>query len=656
MQRGDAKNAGALCAQCGEPAGLPAQALGPSGGEGLRCAVCGGDPLLDGRYRLDALLGEGGAGVTYRATRLADGLSVCVKELAVRRLQSLEEDKLFAREADVLRQLDHPQIPAYLDSFMAGVGKHRARYLVQELVEGRNLRDELADHRYTEREVLEALDAVLDILSYLGDLRPPVVHRDVKPSNIMRRDEDGSLVLVDFGAVKDAADRSLGGSTIAGTLGYMAPEQLYGQADARSDLYGAGATALTLLSRQDAADLFTPDHATPWRDRVTMTPGTRRVLEALLAPEPQDRPGDAREARALVAQALRDLETSTPPNDAQTEQPAAPTGQAPMAPAAPPPSPAAPAFRAAETDEPLDPNDEAFALGLGRRGWGLLSGGYESGGSTLRVWLAMWAVGILVVLALVVLSTQEPEMPESQGAATAAATSAELCGGPCEPLTVPFKSKLRFGMTVDEAKAARKELTQAAAAPGDAVVSFGTEGGFPVVGAGLGNAAAPGPVIQAKMAVGGYPARCTLSFYGPGETLSALACKLSGFQDRAAYGRGLDKLRDALERRYGAPTDAGGDENAPYAGIGATEDSIGWDEGGDSLTLKGEFNDILPSLVTSSLTIEQTTAAHTQAVDQAQGRADADRRQREAARSAEEARARAKEAARLKALGGDEAL
>ena len=63
---------------------------GAQGGEGAspRCAVCGGDPLLDGRYRLEALLGEGGAGVTYRATRLSDGRPVCVKELAVRRMSS----------------------------------------------------------------------------------------------------------------------------------------------------------------------------------------------------------------------------------------------------------------------------------------------------------------------------------------------------------------------------------------------------------------------------------------------------------------------------------------------------------------------------------------------------------------------------------------
>jgi len=612
--------------------------------------VCGGEPLLDGRYRLDALLGEGGAGVTYRATRLADGLAVCVKELATRRMASFEDEKLFEREADVLRQLHHPQIPSYLDSFVAGVGKHRARYLVQELVIGRDLARELADHRYTEREVLAVLDELLEVLTYLGDLRPPVVHRDVKPSNVMRRADDGRLVLVDFGAVKDAVEHSLGGATIAGTLGYMAPEQLYGQADTRSDLYGAGATALALLSRRDLAEFFERERGLAWRGRVTMSPGTERVLAALLAPSPDDRPPSARAARALVAEARAALDegASESARSGEHGNDARGTGR---------PDDDAGVLRAAETNEPLAPDDEVYVLGVRQPGGELLGDGYGDGGASLKVWFGVAGVVVAVLLGVLAVLPPEAPAPAVRLERQKRATAAELCDGPCKPLTEPFKAKLRFGMTVAEARAARKEVADAEVKQGDDVVAFGTDRGLPVVNQGVGRAAAPGSVLETKMAVAGYPAGCMLWFYGPGETLSGLMCKLDGFQRRDEYTRALDRIRHGLEKRYGAPSDGGGDRgDEMYVGLAETKDTFRWERGGDSLVLEGEFSDLVPGLSTTTITVKQTTAVHERAVSAAHDRAEADLRRRQAAREREAARERAEEAARLKALSGDEEL
>ena len=240
------------------------------------CGACGADPHLDGRYRLDAVLGHGGGGVTYRATRLADGREVCVKELAYHRLQSFEAERLFAREAAILRQLDHPQIPAYLDDFTAGEGRHVGLYLVQELVVGRDLAAEMAARRTTEREVLALLDELLGVLAYLHGLAPPVVHRDLKPGNILRRVADGRLVLVDFGAVKDTVAGSLGGgASVAGTFGFMAPEQLHGQATPASDVYAVGVLAVVLLSRRDPADLVDEAQELAWRAHVRVSSRTK---------------------------------------------------------------------------------------------------------------------------------------------------------------------------------------------------------------------------------------------------------------------------------------------------------------------------------------------------------------------------------------------
>lgn len=207
-----------ICASCGEPT------------SGNPCETCGFDPLLQGRYRLIDVAGHGGLGTTYRAHDTRHDRTVAIKELPLKRASSPKHSQLFEREAQVLQQLDHPTIPAYVDHFSAGRGKHRALYLVQEFIEGTDLQASLDHTRYSVRHVLEILVEVLPALIYLHELSPPVVHRDIKPHNLMRS-ESGRLYLVDFGSVRDALqDDDLGGSTVAGTFGFMAPEQFMGAA------------------------------------------------------------------------------------------------------------------------------------------------------------------------------------------------------------------------------------------------------------------------------------------------------------------------------------------------------------------------------------------------------------------------------------------
>ncbi len=150
---------------------------------------------------------------------------------------------LFERECRVLRSLHHPAFSRYLDHFEERGGF----YLVMERVHGESLQDRRARGvRMTEADISRLLAELGAVLQMLHGLRPAAIDRDIKPNNLVRR-PDGAVALVDFGAVRDVL-RAEGGSTVAGTFGYMAPEQLQGRALAQTDIYGLGATAVALLT------------------------------------------------------------------------------------------------------------------------------------------------------------------------------------------------------------------------------------------------------------------------------------------------------------------------------------------------------------------------------------------------------------------------
>lgn len=268
-----------LCAACGETAPREAE----------RCPICSRSPLLEGRYVLTEIIGRGGSGTTYRAERLSDGIEVAIKEYPLRLIDDTKALELCEREAAVLRQLDHPSVPKCFDAFHAGTGRSAAYYLVQSLIEGRTLAQEMVELRYDEEAVLLVVAEIARVLSYLHSLSPPIIHRDLKPNNVMRR-PDGTLVLIDFGSVRDAVkDPALGGSTVAGTFGYMAPEQFSGIAVPATDLYALGALTVALLTRASPETFFDGRHRLNWRPYVTARPSTLALLERLLEPNYQIR-------------------------------------------------------------------------------------------------------------------------------------------------------------------------------------------------------------------------------------------------------------------------------------------------------------------------------------------------------------------------------
>jgi hypothetical protein len=168
---------------------------------------------------------------------------VAIKRFDVRGARGWKDVELAERETRVLATIDHPLVPRYIEHFE----EDGALYLVMERVEGETLEAiRKREGALPEAEVRRFLACADRALTYLHGRGSPVVHRDVKPSNVVRR-ADGSYVFVDFGAVSESLFRR-GSSTIVGTMGYMAPEQLQGRALPTSDVYAVGATALAALT------------------------------------------------------------------------------------------------------------------------------------------------------------------------------------------------------------------------------------------------------------------------------------------------------------------------------------------------------------------------------------------------------------------------
>ena len=256
--------------------------------------------IVDARYQLIELLGEGGSGSTYSAMRIADGATVALKILSLRHLNDWKQLELFEREAKVLAQLNHPQIPNYLEYFHVDTPTNRAFYIVQQLAPGKPLTAWVqSGWRGTEVEVRDIATQLLEILQYLHQQSPPLIHRDLKPHNIIRND-DGRVFLVDFGAVQDVYHNTLlKGSTVAGTYGYMAPEQFRGAAVPASDLYGLGATILYLLTHRSPADLPQSRLKLSFRAHVNISNRFADWLEMMLEPDTSARFPSA--AAALTA-------------------------------------------------------------------------------------------------------------------------------------------------------------------------------------------------------------------------------------------------------------------------------------------------------------------------------------------------------------------
>ncbi|MEH2033803.1 MAG: serine/threonine-protein kinase [Nostoc sp.] len=257
------------------------------------------EQILQDRYQIQRQLGNNGIRQTWQALDLqaSDGENsiVVVKLLAFGGTVQWDDLKLFEREAQILKQLNHPRIPRYIDYFCID---DRTLWftLIQEYIPGESLKDKLAlGKRFSEKQARKIAVEVLNILTYLHELNPGVLHRDIKPSNLIWG-EDNRIYLVDFGAVQDKAAREGVTFTVVGTYGYAPMEQFGGRAVPASDLYALGATLIHLLTGTSPSDLPQQDLRLQFTDRVNLSPNFVNWLQKLIEPAPEQRFTSANQA------------------------------------------------------------------------------------------------------------------------------------------------------------------------------------------------------------------------------------------------------------------------------------------------------------------------------------------------------------------------
>jgi len=265
--------------------------------------------VIRDRYQLQRQLGHNAVRQTWLATDIISDppASVVVKLLTFGANAQWDDLKLFEREAQVLRQLDHPRIPKCRDYFAID---DRVLWfgLVEDYIPGDSLKELLDQGRkFTEAEVIQIATALLDILIYLHGLSPPVLHRDIKPSNLILHspsssDETiGELYLVDFGAVQDKATAEGKTFTVTGTYGYTPMEQFGGRAIAASDLYALGATLIHLLTGISPANLPQDEELRiVFQDRTSASPALVNWIRQLTEPSWKQRIATAEHARQTL--------------------------------------------------------------------------------------------------------------------------------------------------------------------------------------------------------------------------------------------------------------------------------------------------------------------------------------------------------------------
>ncbi|MFL5803984.1 MAG: protein kinase domain-containing protein [Roseiflexaceae bacterium] len=259
-----------------------------------------------GDYTILELVGRGGMGAVYRAQRQADGAIWALKEmrpLPDAPASEIEENrKLFFQEAELLSQLSHANLPIVADVF-----EHNGRpTLVMEFVSGQPLELRLheANAPLLEQQALSYGIQVARVLHYLHTRTPPIIYRDLKPSNIMVTPE-GVLKLIDFGVARTYKARKSKDTIAMGSAGYAPPEQYgKGQTDARSDVYALGATLLHLMTNMPPIPLQTPPPGSIRKLNPSVDPQTERVIIKAMALDPNQRYKSAAEFEQALTRRL----------------------------------------------------------------------------------------------------------------------------------------------------------------------------------------------------------------------------------------------------------------------------------------------------------------------------------------------------------------
>lgn len=263
----------------------------------------GAGALLRGRYRVLQEIGQGGFGAVYRARdRQQRNRLVALKQIDLSGLspqEIIEATDSFNREVTLLSQLKHRNLPRLYENFTEG----NCWYLVMEYIHGRTLEDMLKRSRrgyFSLNKAAQIVQDLADALWYLHRQRPPIIFRDVKPANIMLT-RTGRVYLIDFGIARRFTPGKKRDTGPLGSPGFAAPEQ-YGKAqtDARTDIYGLGATLQTLLTGRDPLELSAGEAP---RNHTPLPAPLQELLASTMEVDPSKRPQQMLD----VAERLRKL-------------------------------------------------------------------------------------------------------------------------------------------------------------------------------------------------------------------------------------------------------------------------------------------------------------------------------------------------------------
>jgi serine/threonine-protein kinase len=280
--------------------------------------------LLGGRYELDGIVGRGGMAEVFRARDIRLDRIVAVKTLRDDLARDQTFQARFRREAQSAASLNHPSIVAVYDTGEDMVGPTPVPYIVMEYVDGRTLRDLLReDRRLLPERVMEISDGVLRALDYSH--RNGIVHRDIKPGNVMLT-RTGDVKVMDFGiarAVSDAQATMTQTAQVIGTAQYLSPEQARGErVDARSDLYSAGCLLYELLTGRPPFTGDSPVAIAYQHVRENPIPPSRvdpeipawadAIVLKAMAKDPADRYQSAGDMRNDIQRALSGMPVAAP--------------------------------------------------------------------------------------------------------------------------------------------------------------------------------------------------------------------------------------------------------------------------------------------------------------------------------------------------------
>ncbi len=243
--------------------------------------------IIDGKYKILNKVGQGGMSVVYLAMNERANKQWAIKELRKDGTSEYEVVKQgLIAETDILKRLSHPNLPSIIDV----IDRDDTFLIVMDYIEGNPLSKALEHYgAQSQDDVIEWAKQLCDVLGYLHSRKPPIIYRDMKPSNVMLK-PDGKVTLIDFGTAREFKETSVEDTKCLGTQGYAAPEQYggHGQTDARTDIYCLGATLYHLITGhnpcQPPYEMYAIRYWNP-----ALSSGLEQIIAKCTQRNPQDR-------------------------------------------------------------------------------------------------------------------------------------------------------------------------------------------------------------------------------------------------------------------------------------------------------------------------------------------------------------------------------